>query len=121
MVKVVLLDDDHDLLEMVCMMLNTPQITPVCFEDCKEVLPVLSKVNPDVLVMDIFLGACDGRSLCKQIKGMKNHSNLPVLLYSAGEIMPETIEDCGADGFLRKPFEMDDLIDKVLNLADKRA
>ena len=61
MINVVVLDDDPDLLDMVCLMLNTPEISPFCFEDCKEGMPVLDTKSPDVLVMDIFLGECDGR------------------------------------------------------------
>lgn len=119
MIKVVLCDDDEDLLDMVNLMLNTPGIKPFCFKDCKQVLPVLEAESPDVLVMDIYLGECDGRSLCKQIKGIDRYASLPVLLYSAGKIPPGTIKESGADLFLEKPFQMQELLNNIQLLAGK--
>lgn len=119
MIKVVLCDDDGDLLEMVCLMLETPGIEPVCLEDCKKIITVLDRVIPDVLVMDVFLGECDGRSLCKKVKSMKQYSSLPVLLYSAGQVPPASIKESGADYFLQKPFEMQVLLDQIHSLAKR--
>jgi DNA-binding response OmpR family regulator len=118
MIKVVLVDDDVDLLDMVCLMLKTPGIQSVCFDDCKQVLPVLENEMPDVLVMDVFLGECDGRDLCKQVKSMEQFATLPVLLYSAAQIPSGSIRESGADFFLQKPFEMDVLLGKIHQLAN---
>ena len=117
MIKVVVVDDDTDLLDMVCLMLATPRIKPYCFDDCKRIMSVLEAEAPDVLVMDIFLGDCDGRSLCKQLRATEKYARLPVVLYSAGEITNASVQDCGASFFLRKPFEMQALLDKVHQLA----
>lgn len=117
MIKVVLVDDDTDLLEMVCLMLETPEISPVCLDDCKVVLPALDAESPHVLIMDVFLGECDGRTLCKQVKSMKKYSSLPVLLYSAGQITEASIKESGADDFLAKPFDMNVLLNRIHQLA----
>lgn len=119
MVKVVIVDDDYDLLELVCLMLETHETSPVCLQDCKQTLSTLNDYTPHVLVMDIFLGDCDGRKLCKQVKSSERFANLPVILYSAGVIDPATIEECGADHFFKKPFEMDALLQRVHNLANR--
>jgi DNA-binding response OmpR family regulator len=118
MIKVVLVDDDVDLLEMVSLMLDTPEIEPICFDDCKQVVPVLNTESPDVLVMDVYLGECDGRSLCKEVKSMKRFNKLPVILYSAAQIPQESIIESGADYFLQKPFEMQILLSKIQTLAN---
>jgi DNA-binding response OmpR family regulator len=117
MIKVVVVDDDTDLLDMVCLMLDTPGISPYCFDDCLQVMPVLEAHSPHVLVMDIFLGACDGRTLCKQVKAMEKYASLPVILYSAGEITEASIRDSKADYFLRKPFDMQVLLDRIQMMA----
>jgi len=67
--------------------------------------------------MDIFLGDCDGRALCKQLRATEKYARLPVVLYSAGEITNASARDCGATFFLRKLFEMQALLDKVHQLA----
>jgi DNA-binding response OmpR family regulator len=119
MIKVVLVDDDTDLLEMVCLMLETPEISAICLDDCKVVIPALDAESPNVLVMDIFLGECDGRSLCKKVKSIKKYSALPILLYSAGQITEASITESGADDFISKPFEMPVLLNKIHKLANK--
>ena len=120
MINVVVVDDDTDLLDMVCLMLNTPEINPFCFEDCKQVMPILDTKTPDVLVMDIFLGECDGRDLCKKVKEIERYASLPVLLYSAGEVSEASIQESGADYFLRKPFDMNVLLKQIHHLANNR-
>lgn len=119
MIKIVVVDDDYDLLELVCLMLNTEKTSPVCLQDCKQTIPVLHDFTPDVLVMDIYLGDCDGRNLCKQVKSSERFAHLPVILFSAGAIDPATIKECGADHFFKKPFEMDALLQRVSDLANR--
>jgi DNA-binding response OmpR family regulator len=120
MIKVMLLDDDTDLLDMVCLMLSVPEMKPYCFDDCKQFMPVLEAETFDIVVMDVFLGECDGRSLCKQVKSMKEYSSLPVLLYSAGNISDASIRESGADYFLQKPFDMHVLLEQIQTLAKRK-
>ena len=117
MIKIVLIDDDLDLLEMVCMMLDTPQMSPVCIDNGANLLGTLSKVQPNVLVMDIYLGQHDGRVLCKELKSGAAFSDLPILLYSAAEISTQSILDSQADDFIKKPFEMPELIRRIERLV----
>ncbi|RYG31169.1 MAG: response regulator [Chitinophagaceae bacterium] len=117
MTKVLLVDDDIDLLEMVCLMLRTNQLDANCLSKGKEVLACLGSVNPDIVVMDIFLGDSDGRDLCRQIKEEGQYAGIPVLLYSAGNIADSSISECHADDFIRKPFDMHVLVDRIRTLA----
>jgi DNA-binding response OmpR family regulator len=117
MTKVLLVDDDLDLLEMVCLMLRTNDLDANCLSKGKEVLASLGSLNPDIVVMDIFLGDSDGRDLCRQIKDEIKYAGVPVLLYSAGNITDSSINECRADDFLRKPFDMHVLVDRIRTLA----
>lgn len=117
MIKVLLVDDDSDLLEMVCLMLQTSQLIVICLSRGQEVFPSLENDRPDIVVMDIFLGDSDGRDLCLQIKNEEKYSTLPVLLYSAGNIADSTLVECHADAFLQKPFDMMALISRIKALA----
>lgn len=117
MIKVLLVDDDIDLLEMVCLMLQTSHLNAYCISKGKEVFPSLENDSPDIIVMDIFLGDSDGRDLCLQIKNKEKYSTLPVLLYSAGHIADSTLVECRADAFLQKPFDMMTLISRIKALT----
>jgi DNA-binding response OmpR family regulator len=121
MIKVLLVDDDLDLLDMVCLMLVSHNMDAECISDGGSVLPILQNKRPDVLVMDIFLGNHDGRSLCRQVKDRDEYSTLPVLLYSAGNVTRESIKASGANDFISKPFDMTDIIRRITELARQSA
>lgn len=117
MIKVLLVDDDLDLLDMVCLMLLSHNMDAECISEASSVIPRLQNKRPDVLVMDIFLGNEDGRSLCREVKDREEYSTLPVLLYSAGNVTRESIRASGANDFISKPFDMSDIIGRITSLA----
>lgn len=112
-VKVLIVDDDEDLLEMVSMMLKINGMQVKGLNAGKLLNAGLTEFDPDILLMDIYLGDSDGRELARDLKDSSRYSHLPVVLYSAGEIEQSSIQASGADYFLRKPFEMSDLINQI--------
>jgi DNA-binding response OmpR family regulator len=119
MINVLLVDDDVDLLDMVCLMLISHNMDAECISDGSCVLSNLQNKRPDVLVMDIFLGNYDGRSLCREVKEREEYSTLPILLYSAGNVTRESIKASGANDFISKPFDMTDIIRRITELANR--
>jgi DNA-binding response OmpR family regulator len=117
MIKVLLVDDDPELLEMVCLMLETSHLDPYGISNGKEVFKYIETVNPDILLMDIFLGDSDGRDICSQVKHTGKYSTLPVLLYSAGDISEQSIHISGANAFVKKPFDMSVLVQQIKTLT----
>ncbi|MCG2617411.1 response regulator [Terrimonas sp. NA20] len=113
MLKVLVLDDDLDLLEMVTLVLRTHGMEVVSVNDHTEFFPVLNRYRPDLIILDIYLQEADGRELCREMKAMDQFSKVPVLLYSAGHISAASIEDCHANGFLQKPFDISNLLKRI--------
>jgi DNA-binding response OmpR family regulator len=113
MPKVLVVDDDIDLLEMVTLVLRTHGMEVYSLNDHAEFFPILSNFRPDLVVLDIYLGDADGRELCKQLKRTAEFSTTPVLLYSAGHISSSSIEDCLANDFLQKPFDISILLKRI--------
>lgn len=117
MLSVLLVDDDEDLLEMVEMVLENSLINVKTLNSGSGLLKIIEEERPDVLVMDIYLGDADGRFLCEQLKNSEDYKDIPILLYSAGVISPESIKASQANEFLPKPFQIDVLVDKIKLLA----
>ena len=69
-----------------------------------------------ILFLDIFLGDADGRTLCQQLKETAGQKNIPVVLYSAGNIPRHTLENSMANAFVTKPFDIKQLSEKIKNL-----
>lgn len=117
--SILLVDDDHDLCEMVCMALKAQQWTVSCVSGGSGVLPFLETSKPDLILMDIYLGDADGRTICKNIKETEGIQQIPILLYSAGIISHTSIQDSLANRFISKPFDLILLIQTIKSLLHK--
>ena len=113
MTKILVVDDDADLLEMVTLVLRTYGMEVASLNNGTHFFHTLSHFTPDIIVMDIYLGDADGRILCKELKTTTDYAGIPVILYSAGNISPASIEESEADDFLQKPFDIGFLFSRI--------
>jgi DNA-binding response OmpR family regulator len=74
---------------------------------------ILSSHHIDLIIMDMLLSGNDGTDICRKLKNDKERSSIPILMFSAHPTARETCLAAGADDFIPKPFEMNDLIAKV--------
>jgi CheY-like chemotaxis protein len=68
---------------------------------------------PDLLLLDIWMSGIDGRDICKELKQKENTKKIPIVLISASREIERSALEAGADDFLAKPFEIDDLLEKI--------
>jgi CheY-like chemotaxis protein len=83
----------------------------------KEAIAVARQGSPDVILLDIILGDSDGRTLCRRMKQDPVIGDIPVVLYSAGNITQRSIEESGATAFVQKPFDLFDMIARLKTVA----
>ncbi|MEP7279035.1 MAG: response regulator [Bacteroidota bacterium] len=119
MPSVLIVDDDTDLLEMVDLVLSNAGMNANCIYDAATLFDSVTHIRPDIVVMDVFLGEQDGRSLCYSLKTSENFKDIPIILYSAGIISGESVRNALADAFLIKPFNIHALIAKIKELTIK--
>ena len=113
MAKVLIIDDDADLLEMVSLVLTSHELEVASSTRGADLHKAIAEERPDIILMDIFLGDSDGRQLSHQLKTTDHLKQIPVVLYSAGYVNSASIDDSLADDFLVKPFNITDLIQKI--------
>ena len=65
---------------------------------------------PDLLFLDIRLSGSDGRTICRQLKSQEATHRLPIIMLSAHKDTRQMVREAGADDFLAKPFEREDLL-----------
>jgi DNA-binding response OmpR family regulator len=117
MLKVLVVDDDKDLLEMVTLVLRINGMDVFGVNDHLQFFPALNAFKPDMVLLDIYLQEADGREICRQLKSLEEFTHTPVLLYSAGHISASSIEECQANGFLQKPFDISVLLKRIREQA----
>ncbi len=116
MKKVLIVDDDKDLLEMVNMALQEQGFNVSTLTEGKLFFNEVESFNPDVILLDIFLADADGRNLCQQLKSDPALQHIPVALYSAGHISHTSIAESRANIFITKPFDIVQLGEKLRNM-----
>ncbi len=110
--NILVADDDPAILDAVKMILedeNYKVITTVNGETARKVYGDL----PDLILLDIWMSGMDGRDVCKHLKGQKKTQHIPIVMISANKDTQKIAMDAGADDFLAKPFEIDELLKKV--------
>jgi len=105
MKKILLIEDDPDTSELMGYMLRRLGFE-VSFS--YDVLPIANilEINPNLIVLDHRLGTGLGSELCRTLKKNSSTSPIPVMLLSASHDLPEIANNCGANAYLRKPFDI---------------
>ena len=107
-------DDDLSILECVKLMLEFDGYTVQTTTMGNSLLTL--QVLPDLILLDIWMSGVDGREICKLLKADLKTSHIPVLLFSASTKLCLSATEAGADDYLEKPFEMNDLLRKIAQL-----
>ena len=119
MKKVLIADDDLDLLDMVKMLLSRAGFAISTIASGKSFVERVSIIKPDIIILDVFLGDFDGRTLCQLVKTDTEYRDIPVILYSEGYNYTSSIFQSKANSFFSKPFDIKDLVSKIKALVKK--
>ncbi|MBS1524913.1 MAG: response regulator [Bacteroidetes bacterium] len=120
MEKVLLLDNDEAVLDVMQEALTFAGFNVRCIEQTSDIFPEIEDYHPDVVVFDYLLNGVNGGEICHQIKGNKRTSALPVIIVSAYPKVLRSLGSYGCDDFIPKPFDLDDLTARIKRLTGKR-
>ncbi|MEC5156754.1 response regulator [Chryseobacterium sp. MP_3.2] len=116
--KVVIVDDDIAILDSLGTMLDFEGFEVNTFERGSEIFNfVEEKAKPNIIILDMWLNGEDGRDICKRLKENEETKNIPVLIMSASRGLEHTAILSGANAFISKPFEIDDIMNKLDQLT----
>lgn len=113
--RILAVDDNEDILEIMKLILEDFGYEVTTLADGTLIFDVIDSAHPDLILLDVMLGNADGRELCKQIKLKKETHDIPVILVSASHQVAErlSLNNGAPDDFLAKPFDINDLLEKV--------
>ena len=117
---ILVLDDDPDICIMIKMVLDYYGYDAMDAENEENARKIISSNHVDLLIMDMLLSGVDGTDICRQLKNDKATSSIPILMFSAHPTAKETCLAAGADDFISKPFEMNDMMDKISFFLERK-
>jgi DNA-binding response OmpR family regulator len=117
--KVLLVDNDESVLDMMQEALNYGGYEVRAISQTENIVPEIDAYNPDLVILDFMLTGANGGELCHQIKVNKKTADLPVVLVSAYPRVLKSLGDYGADDFISKPFDLDDFLGRIKSLINK--
>ena len=114
--KVLVIDDDEDLLDAISMMLEDADYEVATSTKGEETYKKVASFKPDIIVLDVLMSGSDGRTICKNLKSDESTKQIPVLMISAHPSAKNSVIDVGADAFLAKPFNTRDMLSLVSSM-----
>ncbi|MEW9699776.1 response regulator transcription factor [Paenibacillus sp. SI8] len=108
MVKVLLIEDDDIIGEMICMYLTEEGFEVLRTHNGEEGVTALNQFDPTIILLDLMLPDFEGTDLCNTIRQV---TEVPIIIISSNAKVSEKIEafTVGADDYLCKPFSMHEL------------
>ena len=120
--RVLVVDDDLELLQLVRVLLSRINIESVSYENATDAAQYLrTEPLPDLLILDLMLPDVSGVEFLRQMRSKPNFDTMPVLILSA-LIDPDRIRaalDAGADRYLTKPYIANNLLTVVQDMLSK--
>lgn len=112
--QILLIDDEKHLTDMLSMILETKGYAVDVANTAAEAFQKV-KFDHDLILLDIVLPDLDGMEICRRLKDEKNTAHIPIIMLSAHSMYEDKVEGLylGADDFLIKPCEHDELFARM--------
>ena len=81
----------------------------------EDALDGLSDYKPEIILLDIMMPGLDGYQVCSKVRENPDHDNIKIIFLSAKQSLNDRLHgyECGADDFITKPFNHDELLAKI--------
>ena len=119
-INILVLDDDPDIGTVIKMILEYNGYAVTVMDRPEQISQPLDWNRFQLLIIDILLSGMNGVDICSRIKNDPHTASIPVLMMSAHPNIREEYNRAMADDFLHKPFDLQELLNKVSRLVKKR-
>lgn len=111
--KVLIVDDERAIVDILKYNLEKNGMTAVCAYDGGEGLRLARESDPDVILLDVMLPVMDGFEVCRTLRAEGN--NVPIIMITAREEETDKVFglELGADDYITKPFSMREVVARV--------
>ena len=110
--KILIVDDDANIAELISLYLTKECYETMIVNDGEEALSVFKTFQPNLILLDLMLPGIDGYQVCREIR---SKASTPIIMLSAkGEVFDKVLGlELGADDYIIKPFDSKELVARV--------
>jgi len=119
--RILVVDDEPEIASYHCIILQEAGMVTCQLSEPSRTLQVLQEFHPDMVLMDMYMPACNGRDLAKLIRQVPDYIGLPIVFLSSEMDQQKQFSAMrvGAEGFLTKPVIPADLVSAVAIRAER--
>lgn len=111
--KILVCDDDEGILDIVKIILENKDYQVETISTGKAIERRIIAYQPDLILLDLWIPGMDGKEITKILKRDEKLSKIPIIIISALNETKKISREIGADDYLAKPFDINDLISIV--------
>jgi DNA-binding response OmpR family regulator len=112
--KIVIFDDDEDILSICRFILEEQGWEVFAYTDCNQIAEKVAEILPNVILMDNWIPDDGGIIATQTLKKNEELKNIPVIYFSANSDIELLANHAGAETYLAKPFDLEEL-ERVIN------
>ncbi len=115
MKKILIVDDEQDIVESLKFVLETADFTCYCAYNGEDGLRLAKEIVPDLIILDVMMPKINGYKISRLLKYDAKYKNIPILMVTARSQEEDKLigEETGADEYITKPFELDEVVKTV--------
>ncbi|HEY8861702.1 MAG TPA: response regulator transcription factor [Candidatus Limnocylindria bacterium] len=119
---VLVVEDDPDLGDTIVAFLKEEGLDAKLARDGDQAMRLLDQLNPSAMILDLMMPRRDGFSVLRELRADGRIGNLPVIVVTAIFGLSERLyaTELGAADYVTKPFELDELLERVRNVLASR-
>jgi len=119
--KILLVDDEVDLVKTIQFSLELEGYKVLVSYNGEDALAQARKENPDLILLDLMLPKLDGYKVCRLLKFDEQYKHIPILMLTAKTQQKDRLlgMETGADEYITKPFDMEELTEKIKKYLNK--
>lgn len=123
MKKILIVDDEQDIVESLKFVFESYDYTCYCAYNGEDGLKLAREIMPDLIVLDVMMPRINGYKISRLLKFDSKYKNIPILMITARSQEEDKLigEETGADEYITKPFDLDEVVKTVQKYLEPEA